>query len=143
MKNSPEQIHQSALSAIKSILAMKDVLEVHKKELLSDMVWKITERFGKFNAEYVSKEAKKILDSNKTTKEKLRLLAHEHVYTRKYLMQKLLSKPNDYKNILKEAIGCVVTREEHKILSSIKDCEGWDRYIKSKVTYEKNSKTLR
>ncbi len=136
MKNSSEQIYKSALNAIKPILATKDVLEVHKKELLSVMIWKITERYGKLNAEYVSVAARKILNSDKTAQEKLKLLAHDHVYTRKYLIQKLMSQPKNYRNILKEAVGCVVTREEHKKLSLIKNAEGWERYRAARVVYK-------
>lgn len=139
MINSPEQIYRSALSAVKSILASEDVLEVHKKELLSVMIWKITERYGKFNAEYLSVKAKKVLNSNQSRLEKIQQLAHDHVYTRKYLIQGLIDKPRDYKSILKKAVGCVVTRKEHTKLSRENDVEGWDRFKESKIDYEKNT----
>jgi len=139
MKYPSDKVYESAINACKSIVSMDNVLDVHKKELLSSIIWKITERNGKFNTDYVSLEAKKILGSNKTQKEKRKLLAHEHVFTRKYLIDQLLAKPAQYKKILSQAIGCVVTREEHIRLETIKNSEGWDRYEKAHIYYERNS----
>lgn len=138
MKKTPEEIYESSLNAVKSILCMTDVLEVHKKELLSLMIWKITERFGKYTPEYITEGASDVLKSNKSTRDKVKLLAHEHVYTRKYLIQQILLYPDRYREILKNAIGCLVTREEHKKLSSVKSKEGWDRYQVANILYRTN-----
>jgi vacuolar-type H+-ATPase subunit I/STV1 len=134
MKYDQEKILKSAVIAVKNILDMNGVLEVHKKQLLGLMIWKITERKGKYNTEYISEESSKLND--------IKQLSHEHVFTRKYLIEKLINNPEEYRDILKNAIGCTVTREEQKQLTKIKGIEGWDRYQKSGIKYFKNKSWL-
>ncbi len=119
------QIIESASSAIAAILEMDHiVLPEHKKTLLSRMIWKITEAHGKYNTRYCSQAALQ-------QRAKLR---HEHVYTRKSLVERLMQTPGDLENILNHAIGCTVTDSEHKRLTRVgKDLDGWGRYEKAKI----------
>jgi len=38
------------------------------------------------------------------------------------------ANPDSAKDILKDAIGCTVTKDEHDRLNMIKNCDGWQRY---------------
>ena len=45
-----------------------------------------------------------------------------------------MNTPSDMESILKDAIGCTVTVDEHKQLSDLgEDIIGWDRYKKAEV----------
>ncbi|MDO8558146.1 MAG: hypothetical protein Q7S09_03080 [bacterium] len=129
----------SATNAIDQILSMLNVIEKHKKEMLSDMIFKITEVDGKSSPPYLSKKVYKIrLAEN----EKNAGLVQDHVFTRKGLIQKLLKNPTRSKYILKNAISCTVTKEEHNKLSAIKNADGWKRYKKAGIkVYSKQSKS--
>lgn len=120
----------SAINAINQILLMDDVIDKHKKEMLSNMIWKITEAGGKYTTTYLSKKVFKIRSSGNKSNIGLN---HEHVFTRKELIRKLLTNPKKAKSILKNAIACTVTKLEHRKLSSVKDVEGWERYKKAGI----------
>jgi hypothetical protein len=49
----------------------------------------------------------------------------------------MLLKPSpEYEQIIKKAVCCVVTKDEHKRLSGVpKSVEGFDRYVAAGVSY--------
>lgn len=102
---------------------MEGVLDYHKRELLSILMWKATEVDGKNNIRYRS--AGVLADE-------VARIHHEHVVTRKELVNRLISEPDRYVEILDDAVGCLVTREEHKRLAAAERADpslrGWDRY---------------
>src|SRR5205807_2172838 len=57
---------------------------------------------------------------------------HDHVYQRKKLRAALVRNPEKMDEILEKATGCVVTAEEHRLLSRISrdhpEMDGWERY---------------
>lgn len=57
-------------------------------------------------------------------------IRHEHVFTRKSLVEEMLARPEKVEEILREkAIACVVTKDEHVRLTRFdKTHSGWDRY---------------
>ncbi len=116
-KKNREEIISSAVSTVKQILAMQDVLEKHKREILSVMIWKISEANGRWNTRYFSAGVL----SDKDEK-----LQHEHVVPRKFLIDRLLNNPKSYKSILSEITACIVTKEEHQKLNSSNS--SWGRY---------------
>lgn len=120
-----EEIICSATTAIASILQMNQkVLPGHKRSLISRMIWKITEAHGKYNTQFCSEGA--LQDAGN--------FRHDHVTTRKNLIDRLMKSPFDFESILKDAIGCTVTTVEHKNLSDLADeIIGWDRYKKAGV----------
>ena len=120
-----EEIILSATTAIASILQMSQkVLPGHKRSLISRMIWKITETHGKYNTQFCSEGALQDADD----------LRHDHVTTRKNLIDRLMKTPFDFESILKDAIGCTVTTDEHENLSDLADeIIGWDRYKKAGV----------
>lgn len=106
-----DKIVASARSAIACILGMgNDVLEEHKKVLISRMLWKITEAHGKYNTRYCSVKALKGSQDDRR---------HDHVWTRKQIHR---------------AIGCTVTKSEHDKLTGFDTlCDGWDRYKRAGI----------
>lgn len=55
---------------------------------------------------------------------------------RKYLVNELLNNPKDYKKILNQAVACIVTKDEHKILTAYSrdnNVQGWERYKKANI----------
>jgi hypothetical protein len=112
------EIIESVTTAIEGCLALP-ILERHKRDIISGLLWKITEARGKYKTRYRSRAAM----------EKGAKVQHEHVFTRKDLTNRILAEPERAREILKSAIACVVTIEEHKRLSKVAEsiC-GWDRY---------------
>lgn len=116
-------IIESAITAIEGILTLQ-ILEQHKRGLINGMIWTITEARGKYTTRYRSRGA---LDAPKGTK-----LQHEHVTTRRQLVDAILQHPERAREIAATAIGCVVTKEEHERLTRITRAQphltGWQRY---------------
>ena len=145
----------SVTTAIRHILDIPDdgnkIIIHHKKLLLSQMIWMFTEADGlmtegkrtnyKYKLTYISEDTKKKRDRlGEDSKKYIKDLRHEHVYTQSGLIKKLLAKPKDVDEILENAIGCVVTKDEHKKLHVDKEVDGWDRYIKAKIRVWDNRK---
>lgn len=120
------KIVTSARSAIACILGMGDaVLEEHKKALISRMLWKITEAHGKYNTRYCSEKARK---ANKDDRR------HDHVWTRKRMVERILNNPDVLGNEIEQAIGCTVTKTEHDKLTGFDtSCDGWERYKRAGI----------
>ncbi len=118
----------SVINAIQAILTA-DCVETHKKDLLDICIWKWTEIDGKWNTRYRSEGAMK--------KENWKMVQHEHVFQRRNLIQFLLKNENEIEPIMDNAIGCLVTKEEHELLTKIskghKDIDGWERYRKAGI----------
>lgn len=118
-----QAIIDSAYHAAKSILGL-DLYPAHKRELLDICIWKITEVDGKYKTRYRSIGA--LGESTQGN------LQHEHVFEKKKLITDLIDQPENYKTILDTAVACVVTKNEHKLLTAIsredKTLHGWDRY---------------
>ena len=121
---------RSAVTLIKYLLADKrpEVLQAHYRELLSSLLWKITEADGhKYKTRFQSQGAMGCTDRAK--------LRHEHVFQRSRMIEALENaSPHEVDDILKNAIGCTVTIEEHALLSKFDDEYGWARYRKAGIT---------
>jgi len=130
----------SATNIIRYILNIKNIELKHKKRILNEMIWSITEADGltaekrtgyKKKITYISKEVKEKRDKGDQS---IKGLIHDHVYQRKILVQKLLDNPRNTKSILKKAIACIVTDKEHHRLHKVdKNIDGWKRYQKAKI----------
>ncbi len=154
-----DEVISSAYSAVGHILAMKDDgkrsrIKIEKK-LLTIMLWIITEADGltadqrtnyKYKLTYRSEDTMKKIgrlgEEGENSPNYIKDLRHEHVYTRNGLINRLLKSPQNMSSILKDAIGCVVSKEEDKRLREVdkiretdksKKFEGWNRYKKAKI----------
>lgn len=120
---SEEEIIESATTAIEGVLTLP-IQERHKRDLINGMLWKLTEARGKYTTRCRSQG---LLDAPKGTK-----LQHEHVTTRKQLVDTVLKDPTRAREIAATAVACVVTKEEHERLTRISreqpHLTGWQRY---------------
>lgn len=124
-----EHRKRSAVLLAKMIVGIKDELtSSHLREFLSNTIWKYTECDGKYTTRYRSRGA--ILHP----KEKLN---HEHVLTRKFLVDQIIAEPTRIEEIFERAIGCTVLRSEHKLITKAEQLNptlfGWDRYLAAGV----------
>lgn len=121
---------KSAKTIINSLLSL-DIYFLHKKELINVAIWKISEADGKYKVRYWSEGALLSKQNN---------WHHEHVYTRKELVDRLLSG-EEVDNVIQNIIACVVTRDEHKKLSQSKK-QGWERYLDMSIkVYDSQEKS--
>ena len=114
----------SAVALASSVLSAREkMLLSHMREVLSIAVWKYTECEGKYTTRYRSEGALFASSSE---------VHHEHVITRKAIVDRLLLDPANTQSILAMSIGCVVLRSEHRLLAvaekADKTLAGWDRY---------------
>lgn len=120
---------RSAVALIKYLLAEKkpEVLSSHSRELLDVLLWKITE------AESHKHKTRFKSEGALGCSEKARL-RHEHVFQRSRMIAALeKAAPHEVDDILKKAIGCTVTVEEHTRLSKFEKEYGWERYRKAGI----------
>ena len=101
-----------------------------KRRFISNCLWQITQAEGrtKYDLRYRSRA------SLASPRDEWR---HEHVFRRKDMVDSLLNFPHNSRKILTQAVGCVVTKSEHKVLSKIDrtngDINGWDRYRVARI----------
>jgi hypothetical protein len=119
---------RSAVTAIKGILALQ-IMDKHKKKLISRMIWAITEAHGKYKTRFRSEAVLTTADCK---------MQHEHVYPRKELIEEIMKVPENCERILEKAVACVVTEQEHRLLNKVSkenpNVNGWDRYKKAGIT---------
>lgn len=121
-------LKDSALQLVAQILAMTNVADRHRKELLSIALWKWTEAEGlapnaKYNLRYCS--AGVMLASEPVR------VNHEHVFTRRALLPELIEGEHDLDGLRslleRKGVACVVTVDEHAALGNAMG-SGWTRY---------------
>ena len=128
-KKDPKKEIESAHYLIESILKIDhtNCQLIHLKQLLSVLLWKITEANGKYNLRYVSKGVL-------VRMQKIKII-HEHVYEREKLINDLISGKKTIQKILENAVACLVTVEEAELLSKVdKKLDGWERYYAARIT---------
>jgi hypothetical protein len=118
----------SAIRLAESVLAAEGLTLAHRREALSLAVWFYTEADGKWNTRYRSAAA--VGASPK-------VLNHEHVVTRRSVVDRLLADPERCAETLQSAVACCVLREEHQELTALeranRGLEGWGRYIAAEI----------
>lgn len=107
---------ESSITAIHAILPL-NLYPAHKRELLNVCVWKITEADGKHKVRYWSEGAVGEQSSH---------LIHEHVFTRRELIERLLTGEK-VESVVCDAVACLVTPQEHQVLGDSSGM-GWQRY---------------
>jgi hypothetical protein len=118
MPSTEAEILESVTIAIEGILPLP-ILEQHKRDIVSSLLWQITQARGKYRTRY----------RTSASMEPGTKLHHEHVFTRKDITTRILAAPQQAREILRDAIGCVVTVDEHRRLSTFdRTHQGWERY---------------
>jgi hypothetical protein len=124
------EIIASAKHLAELVVASDKLLNRHRKKILSEILWLISEANGKYSTRFRSAEVVRLAieEPNSPTK-----IQHEHVYPRKRVIEDILRRRDaliqDSRSlgaILDKTVGCVVTHEEHRSLSNSAD--GWERY---------------
>ncbi|MGY1829020.1 hypothetical protein ACI8AA_01180 [Geodermatophilus sp. SYSU D01180] len=127
---------RSAVALATFALTSSDVHPEHRKRLLNEAIWFVTERGSvsrKYRLRYRTPAAlaiQRTLPAAAAAKQ----LAHEHVQPRKYLVARLLEPGADVARILAGAEACVVTRSEHERLTAQTSAIGWQRYVAASIT---------
>jgi hypothetical protein len=127
-KSKVELRKQSATNLIKHLLTVKDGSydSSQMRELLSTLIWKFTEASGKHKLDFMSRKAMSELNKKN--------LIHEHVFERAKLVSRLLEPCANIDEILRDALACLVTKEEHDQLDKLdSSLEGWDRYVAAHI----------
>src|SRR5215472_5310957 len=112
---------RSAAALIKQLLSIKssEVLPEHVRELIDCLLWKITEADGKTNTRFKTSGALGCTDN--------KLLRHEHVYQKNKMIDALVKcAPGAVDGVLVEAVGCLVTVDEHLRLNKFDSDYGWE-----------------
>jgi hypothetical protein len=124
-----EERRRSAVALVKMLLRERDVLaREHLIEALNLALWKLTEaEAGKYQTRFRS------VEPSATNRKVLR---HDHVFQRKRMVDDLLEavSPEAVDDILKKAVGCTITKDEHTRLNQFKDLDGWVRYQRAGIT---------
>ena len=117
-----EQIFTAAIATARFAVSSPDLFDKYRRELLNNVLWLVTVApSGKYGTRFRSRAA--VEDPNAQ-------LRHEHVYTRHSLIEQMMAEPDAIERVIRErAIGCVVTRDEHRLLTQFdKTHDGWERY---------------
>jgi hypothetical protein len=128
------EVISSAKNLAKLILGSDEIILPHKKRILSEVLWFLSEADGKYSTRFRSKEVVRLAMEDPTSDVRIQ---HEHVYPRASVTAKLLDNIDYYRAnpealnlLLDETVGCVVTESEHiNLLSG----SGWKRYAKVPV----------
>ena len=130
-----EGIVASAKHLARLVLASDELLPKHRKKMLSEVLWIISEADGKYSARYRTAEVVRLATEDPTSRTKIQ---HEHVFPRKKVIKsildqrhKLLKRPRLLDELLDQTVACVVTAQEHTKLCNSK--EGRQRYGDAKV----------
>jgi len=92
--------------------------------LIDHLLWKITEADGKANTRYKTKGALDCADDKQ--------LRHEHVCQKAKMIDLLLTQgAGGVEKILDDAVGCLVTVDEHLRLNKFVSKYGWELYRKA------------
>lgn len=118
------------LSEVQLLLQTITGMDLHiqsKKLMLDRAIWLVIEITGNFSCRYRSAG---VISSPGAR------LQRDHIYPRKLLILELLGPNPDFASIVDRAQCCLVTAEEHKLLSAAPaNLVGFDRYKHAKVVY--------
>lgn len=115
----------SARELVNVALRDTEMLLTHRKHLLKLAQWWVTEADGKWKTRFRSVRVIKLAQEDPNSHEPIN---HEHVYGRAELAERMLEDPSKVGSILELCIGCIVTVDEHRRLSALRNRQGWDRY---------------
>lgn len=125
---------KSAKTLAKLILANEEILHAHRKKMLKEVLWLISEADGKYSTRYRSAE---VIRLARDVPDCVELIQHEHVYPKAQVADRLLKErvalladPAELDKLLDQTVGCVVLKTEHTKLGK---GEGWVRYAKVAV----------
>ncbi|TWT45314.1 hypothetical protein RAS1_17370 [Phycisphaerae bacterium RAS1] len=116
-----DEFVQSACTVVRAALSLP-ICPEHRDQLIDWALWKVTEAGEKSNDKYNTRYCSFMALRATNWKPQ-----HEHVFTKKSLRDAILQRPADHERIMRTAVGCVVTVDEHRLLSKQKEHQGWAR----------------
>ena len=118
------------LKDVETLLRTITMMPLHsrtKKKMLNHVLWLVVELTGNFHCQYRS--AGVLKDTGVR-------IQRDHIYPRKQLVEELLGPEPNFADIVTRAQCCVVTHEEHQLLTKVpKEVLGWERYEKAGVKW--------
>lgn len=130
-----EETIRSAIVIANEVVNL-DILERHKKKILTKIQWLISETHGKYTTKYCTEGA---------LGDEIKSIQHEHVFPRKKLSFRILNDPSNTKEYLSDIVGRVVTVEEHDKLNKAEklnpELDGWERYKAAGIVVYNMEKT--
>ena len=121
---------RSAKNLARLILAGTDISDSHKKRILSEVLWMISNADGKHKTRFRSREVVRLANDDPTSQQRIQ---HEHVFPREVVTEEilrcregLLANPGRLNQMLDLTVGCIVTAQEHASLQN--NLVGWARY---------------
>lgn len=115
----------SARELVNVALRETGMLRSHRKHLIKLAQWWVTEADGKWKTRFRSEVVIQLAQNEPDSQVPIN---HEHVYGRAELAERMMEDPSQVDAILELCVGCIVTVDEHRILSAQRDVQGWDRY---------------
>jgi hypothetical protein len=119
----PRQDLAQRLSEICGVLEHLRHLDVHrstKKELIDRAIWLVAELSGNFTPRYRSEGVLKNLGVK---------IRRDHIHPRSTLIERLLCTSEPAPSVVKDAVCCLVTVDEHLALSRVPSgIIGFERY---------------
>jgi hypothetical protein len=135
----------SSIVLVKALLQEHSgLLDNHRQEFVRLALWKVTEAEGihKLRTKFMSEAALSVVKSEPRPSRNTEL-RHEHVFERAKMADVLIhARPESVDDIIKNAIGCTVTKDEHDRLGLVKDCDGWKRYREAGIPVWDTEKNL-
>ncbi|WP_404385318.1 hypothetical protein LL946_04825 [Knoellia locipacati] len=129
----PKEVERRLTSAVAVAQFARDAADLHsdhRKRLVNEAIWFWTERGSvsrKYKLRFRTPAALK-LQRDLGFSAAAKHLAHEHVHERAAVVLRLLAPDTDIRATLQATEACVVTKEEHHLLASVKGVHGWVRY---------------
>lgn len=124
----PKDDQESRLKDVETLLRTLVAMPLHlqtKKMMLNRVLWLVVELTGNFYCRYRSAGV---------VSEVGQRIQRDHIHTRKSLVLELLQPNPDFASVVDRAQCCVVTHEEHKLLTKVpKEVVGRDRYAHAGV----------
>jgi len=130
---SPEsrEIIQSAVALANAVLRHKAILPKHKRKMLKEAAWLVSEADGKHSTRYRTKRVVELATKDPQSQIKIQ---HEHVVPRAAIADQLFAHPNRVAEILNTVVACIVTQDEHNQLN--REFNGWKRYSMARARIE-------
>lgn len=123
---------RSGAALVAFVLGEPSIVLDHQRRVLREVLWSVTEIDGKYTTRFRSVGTLQLEEADRIANWQSNL-RHDHVLTRKSLIEALLAGANPY-DVLSTAVACTVTRAEHTRLSSFdRSHEGWARYAEAGV----------
>ena len=134
-RDNAEEIIASAKKLARLILQNEELHLRHRKAMIKNILWWISEAHGKYSTRYRSKAVVALALSEPNSAEKVQ---HEHVFPRARIADQMLREKDELlgdserlDRLLSSTVGCVVLASEHRQLDN--HAEGWQRYTKVPV----------